>query len=257
MVGNCDYVLTEVSRPDVKEVRSTMTGNVLRIGDTDVRPNEALELMVKTSKCTALSRPKSFKKFARRKQTAEEKAAAKDRMDEDDAEEEIHFAQLHMRSEYYLEEEKPGSSKGGGSAHDDADDAETQAERDKRLVKVEKEELVRGYKYGASFAPAPEEGFPKFPVRPGMDICGFFPQERFRREMAMGEVYYVWADPASPMQQVALSSIVHAMNETHVVAITRWVKTEKGEPKMGVLWPTVFEEIDCFIWVQVSRCASR
>ncbi|OJT04950.1 ATP-dependent DNA helicase II subunit 2 [Trametes pubescens] len=251
VVGNCDYVLTEVSRPDVKEVRSTMTGNVLRIGDTDVRPHEALELMVKTSKCTALSRPKSFKKFARRKQTDEEKAAAKDRMDEDGEEEESHFAQLHMRSEYYLEEEKPGSTKREGSADGDADDAEAQAERDKRLIKVQKEELVRGYKYGASFAPAPEEGFPKFPVRAGMDICGFFPQERFRREMAMGEVYYVWADPASPMQQVALSSIVHAMNETQVVAITRWVKTEKGEPKMGVLWPTVFEEIDCFLWVQM------
>lgn len=251
MVGNCDYVLTEVSRPDVREVRSTMSGNVLRIGDTEVRPEEALELMVKTSKCTALSRPKSFKKFARRKQTAEEAAAAEDKMDEDGAEESTIFAQLRMRSEYYLEEDKPGSVKDEDAMNKDVDENDAQAQREKRLVKVEKEELVRGYKYGASFVPAPDDEFPKLPVRKGMDICGFFPRERFRREMAMGEVYYVWADTTSPMQQVALSSIVKAMTESRVLAITRWVKSDKGEPKMGVLWPTVFDEIDCFLWVQM------
>ncbi|KAH9855805.1 SPOC domain-like protein [Lenzites betulinus] len=251
VVGNCDYVLTEVSRPDVREVRSTMSGNVLRIGDTEVRPEEALELMVKTSKCTALSRPKSFKKFARRKQTAEEAAVAEDKMDEDGAEESAIFAQLRMRSEYYLEEDKPGSVKDEDAMNEDVDEKDAQAQREKRLVKVEKEELVRGYKYGASFVPAPDDEFPKLPVRKGMDICGFFPRERFRREMAMGEVYYVWADPASPMQQVALSSIVKAMTESRVLAIARWVKSDKGEPKMGVLWPTVFDEIDCFLWVQM------
>ncbi|KAI0825396.1 SPOC domain-like protein [Trametes gibbosa] len=253
VVGNCDYVLTEVSRPDVREVRSTMSGNVLRIGDTEVRPEHAMELMVKTSKCTALSRPKSFKKFARRGQTAEEAAAAEDKMDEDGAEDTAIFAQLRMRSEYYLEEDKPIPVKDEGSVNGEADvdDAGTKAQHEKRPVKVEKEELVRGYKYGASFAPAPEDDFPKLPVRKGMDICGFFPRERFRREMAMGEVHYVWADPVSPMQQVALSSIVKAMSEAHVLAIVRWVKMDKSEPKMGVLWPTVFDEIDCFLWVQM------
>ncbi|KAI0358784.1 SPOC domain-like protein [Trametes cingulata] len=255
VVGNCDYVLKEVSRPDVREVKSTMTGSVLRIGDTDSRPEEAMEIMIKTSKCTALARPKGFKKFARRKRTAEEEAAAKESMDVDETEDKTVFAQLHMRSEYYIEQDKAESVKGdgggsaAGSVNGDAEDG--QAERDKRLVKVEKEELVRGYKYGASFAPAPEDDFPKLPVRKGMDICGFFPRHNFRRELAMGEVYYVWADPVSPLQQVALSSIVQAMNELDVLAITRWVKTDKGEPRMGVLCPTIFEEIDCFLWVQM------
>ncbi|KAI0668689.1 SPOC domain-like protein [Trametes maxima] len=250
-VGNCDHVLSEIALPDVREVKSTMTGNVLRIGDTEGRPNEAVEIMIKTSKATALARPKGFKKFARRKRTAEEEVEAAERMDEDEAEDIMTFAQLHMRSEYYLEDDKadasaPRSANGGAD-----DDAEAQAERDKRLVKVEKEELVRGYKYGASFVPAPDGEFPKLPVRKGMDLCGFFPNKYFRRELAMGEVYYVWADPASPMQQVALSSIVQAMENEHVLAIARWIKTDKGEPRMGVLAPYAFEEIDCLLWVQM------
>ncbi|KAI0327975.1 SPOC domain-like protein [Cubamyces sp. BRFM 1775] len=253
VVGNCDYVLQEISRPDVREVKSTMSGTVLRIGNHDKKPDEAIEIMVKTSKCTALARPKSFKKFARRKRTAEEEEEVKEHMAVDEDEEKTTFAQLRMRSEWYLEEDKvAGDGKPTANTIDeDAEDGEAQAERDKRLVKVEKEELVRGYKYGASFVPAPEGEFPRLRTRKGMEICGFFPKKNFRRELSMGEVYYVWADPASPMQQVAVSSIVKGMIEEKVVAITRWVKSDDGDPRMGVLWPSIFEEIDCFLWVQM------
>ena len=143
------------------------------------------------------------------------------------------------------------------NADDDGPDDEearkrAQDEADKRLIKIEKEELVRGYKYGASFAPAPEGGFPKLKTQKGMDICGFFSRKNFRRELSMGEVYYVWAGPENPMSQVALSSIVQAMYEKGVMAIARWVSRDNMDPKMGVLYPSVFDEVDCFLWVQVS-----
>ncbi|KAI0770992.1 SPOC domain-like protein [Trametes elegans] len=255
LVGNCDYVLQEVSRPDIREVRSTMTGTVLRIGDTEVRPDQAVEIIIKTSKCTALARPKSFKKFARRKAGPEEGDASKDDMEVD--EDELVFAQLQLRSALYIEQEKAGAAESAGhaAASDDGGAAEDGAppkrKKEKELVNIAKEDLVKGFKYGASFVPAPEDGFPKLPTHKGFEICGFFPRKNFRRELAMGEVYYVWADPASPMQQVALSSIVQAMDAERVVAIARWVKQENGDPSMGVLWPSVFEEIDCFLWVQM------
>lgn len=66
----------------------------------------------------------------------------------------------------------------------------------------------------------------------------------------MGEVQYVWADPTSAREQVALSSIVQAMAEKGVMAIARWVS--RSDPKMGVLMPRVLDNIDCFLWVQVS-----
>ena len=68
----------------------------------------------------------------------------------------------------------------------------------------------------------------------------------------MGEIQYIWADPGQPQQQVALSSIVHAMFEKNVMAIGRWVTKDGMDPKMGVLAPSVFEKVDCLLWAQVG-----
>jgi ATP-dependent DNA helicase 2 subunit 2 len=74
---------------------------------------------------------------------------------------------------------------------------------------------------------------------------------QFRRELSIGEIQYVWADPSSAQQQVALSSIVQAMYEKNVMAIARWVTKDGMDPKMGVLSPVVFDGVDCLIWIQV------
>ena len=66
IVGNCDFAIQEVSRPDIKETRSALLGTILRLGDVDTRSDEAIEILCKTSKATAIQRPKSWKKFARR-----------------------------------------------------------------------------------------------------------------------------------------------------------------------------------------------
>lgn len=67
----------------------------------------------------------------------------------------------------------------------------------------------------------------------------------------MSEVQYIWADPASASQQVALSSIAQAMEQKQVMAIARWVNKDGADPKMGVLSPSIFENVDCLLWVQV------
>lgn len=67
----------------------------------------------------------------------------------------------------------------------------------------------------------------------------------------MGEVQYVWADPGSPQQQVALSSIVQGMSRAKAMAIGRMVSRDGADPKMGVLTPCSFESVDCLLWVQV------
>jgi len=68
----------------------------------------------------------------------------------------------------------------------------------------------------------------------------------------MGEIQYVWADPSSAQQQVALSSIAQAMYEKDVMAIARWVTKDGMDPKMGVLKPAIFDQVDCLLWAQVS-----
>ncbi|EPS98095.1 hypothetical protein FOMPIDRAFT_152276 [Fomitopsis schrenkii] len=263
IVGNCDFAIQEVSRPDIKETRSALLGTVLRLGDVDTRSDEAIEILCKTSKATAIQRPKSWKKFSRRgkhkKEGQEEKNEEDEPMqvDEDEDETAAVFAQLRVRTEYVAE--RPGPPpKGDGEVSQveedvtmaDAGDAKDK-EAQTHLEVLNKEELIRGFKYGSSYAPCPDGQFPKLATRKGIDICGFFPHKGFRREYAMSEVSYIWADTASPLQQVALSSLVQAMYEKGAMAIARWVSRDGAEPKIGVLHPVIFDRVDCLMFVRV------
>ncbi|KAG0703074.1 SPOC like C-terminal domain-containing protein [Suillus ampliporus] len=240
LVGTCAFALQEIAKPDIKQTKSALMGTVLRLGDVDVRPEEAIEILVKASKCTALARPKSWKKFGPR-----EKAG--DQMEVDEEEDNTVFAQLKMRTEYYIDRSVPEGEEQNkmDTGSDDEED------KDKNLAKVEKEQLIRGFKYGSTYVPCSDGQFLRLHTRKGIDICGFFHTKNFRRELAMGEVQYIWADPGSPQQQVALSSIVQAMYEKGVLAIARWVSKDGMDPKMGVLSPSIFENIDCLLWVQM------
>lgn len=54
---------------------------------------------------------------------------------------------------------------------------------------------------------------------------------------------------------MALSSIVRAMEDKQVMAIARWVSKDGMDPKMGVLSPVSFEQVDCLLWAQVGLSA--
>jgi ATP-dependent DNA helicase 2 subunit 2 len=269
VMGTLSFALEEVSKPEVKETRSTLMSNILRLGDPANNPLEAIEIVVKTSKCTALARPKPWKRFApRERKPADEMDVDSvptrnhDWDDEEGAKKTV-WSQLRMRTEFHVE-------------HDDQEDDEKGNEDDMDIdgvkncgAKVEKEQLVRGFKYGSSYVPCPDGQFAKLKHTDGnFDLrifqCGqcmstfalhppYDNTLQFRREHSMGEVQYVWADPRSPPQQVALSSLVQAMDNLNMYAITRWVSRDNSEPKMGVLAPCRFQKVDCFLWVQVLR----
>ncbi|KAH8103255.1 SPOC domain-like protein [Phellopilus nigrolimitatus] len=215
IVGTAAFALQECVRPDVKMTKSALIGTTLRLGDIDVRAEEAVELPVKMSKCTALVRPASMKKFAKRVETAEEQTLRD--VDDDESRKDV-YAQLAMQTEYFVNEDEDEGKQGEDGAE-----------------KVDKEQLIRGFKYGASYAPCPDGQFPRLSTRKGIDIC----------------VQYVWADPSSGQTQVSFSSIVQAMLARGVVAIARWVSRDEMDPKMGLLIPREFEKVDCFLWLQM------
>ncbi|EPQ61200.1 SPOC domain-like protein [Gloeophyllum trabeum ATCC 11539] len=240
IVGTCALALREISRPDVKIVKSTLMGSILRLGDVDARSEEAIEVLVKYSKCTAVTRPKGFKKFGKRKTFPDGTEVDSDK---------ALWVELKQQTQYVLDE-------GDEDSDIDMKDEEQAEEGDKKskngnVKPLTKEELQRGFKYGSTYVLCPDGSFPKLETRKGIDIAGFFKSKNFRRDHAMGEVYYVWADPTSPQQQVAFSSIVQAMFEQGVMAISRWVSRDGADPKMGVLSPSVFESVDCLLWVQM------
>ncbi|KAF8480890.1 SPOC domain-like protein [Russula ochroleuca] len=251
IVGTLSFALEEVRKPEVKETRSSLMANILRLGDPENNPLEALEIVVKTSKATALARPKTWKRFApRESKPADEmdvdSESTRDRdWDGDEGARKTVWAELRMRTEFHVENDEQGNENNGNEEDMDVDDVK------KSGAKVEKEQLIRGFKYGSSYVPCPDGQFAKLSTHMGISICGFFSADNFRREHSMSEVQYVWADPRSPPHQVALSSLVGAMDKLNMYAIARWVSRDNLEPKMGVLAPCRFQKVDCFLWVQM------
>lgn len=164
VIGTAAFALQECARPDVKITKSVLMGTTLRLGDVSTRPEEAVEIPVKMSKLTAVARPPSMKKFAKRSFTADD-----DIVDEEESARDT-FVQLGMETEYTVkrnEKEKEG---------EDEDEDKDEADEDTG-EKVDKEQLIRGFKYGASYAPCPDGQFESLSTKKGVDICGFFPEE--------------------------------------------------------------------------------
>ncbi|KZT24684.1 SPOC domain-like protein [Neolentinus lepideus HHB14362 ss-1] len=242
VAGTCALAIQEISRPDVKTVKSTLMSSILRLGDVDTRSDEAIEVVVKYSKCTAITRPKSFKKFGKRQLPHGEQTDPESNL----------WVELKMQTKYVLEEEDEDSDVEMKDGEDGSEDTKVEkGDGKKEPEALDKETLQRGFKYGSTYVLCPDGSFPKLDTRKGIDIAGFFKAKNFRRDHPMGEVYYVWADPNQPQQQVALSSIVQVMDKEGVMAIARWVNKDGAEPKMGVLCPSVFEKVDCLLWVQM------
>lgn len=170
-MGTLSFALQEITRPEIKQTRSTLMATVLTLGDPSNNPLEALEIIVKTSKCTALARPKSWKRFAPR----DGKHA--DEMDVDSVPtilgdgsgetKKAVWAQLKMRTEFHVERDEQDN--------DDERNEDMDVDDTKRSgAKVEKEQLVRGFKYGSSYVPCADGQFEKLSSHKGIYICGFF-----------------------------------------------------------------------------------
>ena len=161
-MGTAAFALQECSKPDIKSIKSAMMDTKIRIGDVDTRPEEAIELHVKTSKCTAISRPPSMKKYAKRQRQA----------DVTNVDGEDIFTLLEKKTQYIVERDTEDRVDDTQLNEEDSQDEETGQDT------VEKEDLVRGYKYGASFVPVDaEDDFKRLEAKSGIDICGFFPSK--------------------------------------------------------------------------------
>jgi hypothetical protein len=166
-VGTLSFALDEVRKPEMKETRSTLMNNILRLGDPKNNPLEALEIPVKTSKCTAFALPKSWKRFAPRESNPADEMDVDSAPTQDGARKTV-WAELKMRTEFHVEHDEQGDEDNGNEEDMDVDDVK------KSGAKVEKEQLVRGYKYGSSYVPCADDNFAKLSTHMGISICGFF-----------------------------------------------------------------------------------
>jgi len=169
IVGTLSFALDEVRKPEMKETRSTLMNNILRLGDPGNNPLEALEIPIKTSKCTAFARPKSWKRFAPRESNPADEMDVDTAPTQNDIRKTV-WAELKMRTEFHVEHDEQGNVDNGNDEDMDVDVDDVK----KSGAKVEREQLVRGYKYGSSYVPCADDNFAKLSTHMGISICGFF-----------------------------------------------------------------------------------
>ena len=176
-----DYALQECARPDVKTTKSVLLATTLRFGnieDENLR-EEAISLAVRTSKATAITRPPTMKRFVRKEREL-------NRMDweGDGAVRALEdFAPVNRRVDYYIEKRtENGDTKAEPDIKvEESGDSDLQLAQRRPLddsERVESEELVRAYKYGATYVPFEEGTFLKLETKKGLDICGFMPASK-------------------------------------------------------------------------------
>lgn len=62
----------------------------------------------------------------------------------------------------------------------DVDEGKSVAEEETRSEKVEKEQLIKGFKYGSTYVPCPDGQFERLNTKKGIEICGFFLKKNVR-----------------------------------------------------------------------------
>jgi len=196
IVGTCELALRDISRPDIKTTKSALMGTTLRIGDVQNNPTESMEIQVKLSKCTAIARPKSWKRVMLRKKDKKDKYGEGDSDETEEDPEELPgadegdtYVELKKRTEYYRDsdksdedddEESPVRAKEEKANYDDS-----RVERNEQVTveddrRVEREELIKGFKYGSTYTPCPDGQFDRLRTKKGIDICGFFKSKNVR-----------------------------------------------------------------------------
>lgn len=167
-------------------------GTTLRVGDVRNKGRESMEIQIKLSKCTGIARPKNWKRVMLRKRDKRDKRGEEDSDDTDvDAEmgveAEDRYVELKKRTEYYRDPEKSeeddDEERQGRVKEEETEDA--RVERDKQVRaeddrKAEREELIKGFKYGSTYTPCPDGQFDRLTTKKGIDVCGFFKSRNVR-----------------------------------------------------------------------------
>lgn len=173
LLGTLSRALLSLSYPNVKETKSTLSQTMLRLGDVETREEEALQIGVRVAKCTALARPGGWKRFFGSTMESED--------DDEEGEQKTIFRELQKRTEYLIDRSPGGDAQGKKDVPVDAsvdfDEDELQDEDESQLEKVEKENLIKGFKYGSTYVPCADGHFLKLNTKQGIDILGFLSEK--------------------------------------------------------------------------------
>ncbi|KAH0621277.1 hypothetical protein JD844_022385, partial [Phrynosoma platyrhinos] len=122
-------------------------------------------------------------------------------------------------------------------------------------TEIQKEDVIQGFRYGSDIIPfskVDEEQMKYKTDGKCFAVLGFTRSSQILRHRYMGsQVLKVFAAMDDEAAAVALSALIHALDELDMVAIVRYVYDRRSHPQVGAAFPLIKNEYECLAYVQL------
>ncbi|XP_053155902.1 X-ray repair cross-complementing protein 5 isoform X2 [Hemicordylus capensis] len=122
-------------------------------------------------------------------------------------------------------------------------------------TEVQKEDVIQGFRYGSDIVPfskVDEEQMKYKTDGKCFAVLGFSKSSQIPRHRYMGnQVLKIFAAKDDEAAAVALSALIHALDELDMVAIVRYVYDRRSHPQVGVAFPLIKNGYECLTYVQL------
>ncbi|XP_054977551.1 X-ray repair cross-complementing protein 5 [Sorex araneus] len=122
-------------------------------------------------------------------------------------------------------------------------------------TEVSKEDIIQGFRYGSDIIPFSKVDQEQMKYKSDgkcFSVLGFCRSSQVHRRYFMGnQVLKVFAAKDDEAAAVALSSLIHALDELDTVAIVRYAYDRRSNPQVGVAFPYIKDNYECLVYVQL------
>ncbi|XP_037705434.1 X-ray repair cross-complementing protein 5 isoform X1 [Choloepus didactylus] len=122
-------------------------------------------------------------------------------------------------------------------------------------TEVPKEDTIQGFRYGSDIVPfskVDEEQMKYKSEGKCFSVLGFCRSSQVQRKFFMGnQVLKVFAAKDDEAAAVALSALIHALDELDMVAIVRYAYDKRSNPQIGMAFPYIKDAYECLMYVQL------
>ncbi|XP_062972775.1 X-ray repair cross-complementing protein 5 isoform X2 [Elgaria multicarinata webbii] len=122
-------------------------------------------------------------------------------------------------------------------------------------TEIQKEDVIQGFRYGSDIVPfskVDEEQMKYKSDGKCFAVLGFSKSSQILRHHYMGyQVLKIFPAKDDEAASVALSALIHALDELDMVAIVRYVYDRRSQPQVGAAFPLIKDDYECLAYVQL------
>ncbi|XP_043916607.1 X-ray repair cross-complementing protein 5 isoform X2 [Protopterus annectens] len=122
-------------------------------------------------------------------------------------------------------------------------------------TEISSDEIIQGYCYGSDIVPFSKVDQEQMKYKHDgkcFAVLGFTKSSQIMRHHFMGtQALKVFAAKGDEHAAVALSALIHALEEMDMVAIVRYAYDRRANPQVGAAFPCIKDKYECLIYVQL------